>query len=122
MLTSAENELLTRVGPNAPMGRMLRRYWYPTLLSQELEAGGAPKRLRLLGEDLVAFRDDRDRVGILQERCPHRGASLALANNIDCTLQCLYHGWRIDVSGKIVETPAEPEDSTFKDRIKHIAY
>lgn len=122
MLTRAENEVLTRVGPESPMGRMMRRYWMPGPLSEELEPGGAPRRVRLLGERLVAFRGDDGRVGVLDEACPHRGASLALAMNEDCALQCLYHGWRVDASGRILDTPAEPESSTFKDRIRAIAY
>jgi phthalate 4,5-dioxygenase oxygenase subunit len=122
MLTREENERLCRVGPETPMGRMLRRYWIPALLSSDLEAGGDPKRVRLLGEDLVAFRDDRGRVGLLDELCPHRRASLALGRNENGALECLYHGWRIDCTGKILDTPVEPEESTFKDRVRATAY
>jgi phthalate 4,5-dioxygenase len=122
MLTREENELLCRVGAEAPMGKMLRRYWIPALMSSELESGGAPKRVRLLGEDLVAFRDGAGRAGILDENCPHRGSSLVLARNEDCGLRCLYHGWKIDVAGNVLETPAEPEESTFKERVRAIAY
>jgi phthalate 4,5-dioxygenase oxygenase subunit len=122
MLTREENELMCRVGPDAPMGKMLRRYWIPALLSADLEAGGDPKRVRLLGEDLVAFRGHDGRVGLLDELCPHRRASLALGRNENNALECLYHGWRIDCAGKILDTPVEPEDSTFKDRIRATAY
>jgi phthalate 4,5-dioxygenase oxygenase subunit len=122
MLTREENELLCRVGPDAPMGKMLRRYWIPALLSSDLEAGGDPKRVRLLGEDLVAFRGDDGRVGLLDELCPHRRASLVLGRNENNALECLYHGWRIDCAGRILDTPVEPEDSTFKDRIRATAY
>jgi phthalate 4,5-dioxygenase oxygenase subunit len=122
VLTAEENELLTRVGSETPMGKLLRRYWMPALMSDELEADGAPKRVELLGENLVAFRDTKGRVGVMDEACPHRGASLVLARNEECGLRCLYHGFKIDVTGKIVDTPAEPEESDFKDRIKHIAY
>jgi phthalate 4,5-dioxygenase oxygenase subunit len=122
MLTREENELLCRVGPDAPMGKMLRRYWLPALMSHDLEAGGDPKRVRLLGEDLVAFRGDDGRVGLLDELCPHRRASLALGRNENGALECLYHGWRIDCTGKILDMPVEPEDSTFKDRIRATAY
>lgn len=122
MLSREENDLLTRVEGEAPMGQMIRSYWLPALLSSELEPGGAPRRLRLLGENLVAFRDNDGQVGILDEYCPHRGASLALARNENCSLQCIYHGWRVDVRGNIVDTPTEPEDSSFKERIKHLAY
>lgn len=121
MLTSAENELLTRVGAGTPMGRMLRRYWYPLLLDSELVAGAPPKRVRLLGEDLVAFRDEHGDAGVLGEWCPHRGTSLAYAINADCSLQCIAHGWRIDARGRVLETPLEPEDSTLKDDVRHVA-
>jgi phthalate 4,5-dioxygenase oxygenase subunit len=122
MLTQAENDLLTRVEGDAPMGQMLRRYWLPALQSAELDVVGAPKRLRLLGERLVAFRDSRGSVGVLDENCPHRGASLALALNAECGLRCLYHGWKVDVTGRVLDTPTEPEDSTYRDRIRHTAY
>jgi phthalate 4,5-dioxygenase oxygenase subunit len=123
MLTREENELLCRVGPETPMGQMLRRYWMPAMLSSELpERDGEPKRVRLLGEDLVAFRDTNGRVGVLDEYCPHRGASLGLARNEDCALTCIYHGWKIDVSGNVLDTPAEPEESDFRNRIKATAY
>ncbi|MFN0070613.1 MAG: Rieske 2Fe-2S domain-containing protein [Chloroflexota bacterium] len=123
MLSQEENELLCRVGPDAPMGQMLRRYWIPACLSRELpEADGTPIRVRLLGENLVAFRDSDGRVGFMDELCPHRGASLVLARNERSALQCLYHGWRIALDGTILETPCEPEESDFKDRIRHIAY
>jgi len=122
MLTVEENERLCRVGPDKPMGKMMRRYWIPALLSTDLEAGGDPKRVRLLGEDLVAFRDDRGRVGLLDELCPHRRASLALGRNENGALECLYHGWRVDCTGRILDMPVEPEESTFKDRIRATAY
>ena len=122
MLTKEENDLLCRVGPERPMGRMMRRYWLPMLLSSDLDRDGDPKRVRLLGEDLVAFRDDAGQIGLLDERCPHRRASLVLGRNENGALECLYHGWRIHRSGKILDTPVEPEDSTFKDRIRATAY
>ncbi|MGH7716973.1 MAG: Rieske 2Fe-2S domain-containing protein, partial [Vulcanimicrobiaceae bacterium] len=122
MLTHEENELLCRVGPAAPMGAMLRCYWLPALMSSELVADGAPKRVRLLGERLVAFRDSRGAVGLLDESCPHRGASLALARNEKCGLRCLYHGWKLDIGGNVIETPPEPEDSSFGARIHAMSY
>ncbi|HEY7065444.1 MAG TPA: Rieske 2Fe-2S domain-containing protein [Chloroflexota bacterium] len=123
MLTRDENELLTRVGPGTPMGALFRRYWLPALLADELpEPDGDPKRVRLLGEDLVAFRDTAGRVGLLAEPCPHRCASLAYGRNEGGGLRCIYHGWKLDVDGHILETPPEPPESTFKDRIKHVAY
>jgi phthalate 4,5-dioxygenase len=122
MLTREENELLCRVGPTAPMGAMLRRYWLPALMSSELVADGAPKRVQLLGERLVAFRDSRGAVGLLDENCPHRGASLVLGRNENCGLRCLYHGWKVDTGGNVVETPPEPEDSSFGSRIRTTSY
>jgi phthalate 4,5-dioxygenase oxygenase subunit len=105
------------------MGALLRRYWFPALLADELpEPDGDPIRLRLLGEDLVAFRDSAGRVGLLGEYCPHRGASLAYGRNEECGLRCLYHGWKLDVAGNCVETPPEPPTSTYKDRLRHVAY
>jgi phthalate 4,5-dioxygenase oxygenase subunit len=102
---------------------MLRRYWVPACLSREIaEADGTPLRVRLLGEDLVAFRDSEGRIGLLGEHCPHRGASLVLGRNEECGIRCIYHGWKMDVEGNVVDTPCEPADSTFKDRIKHLAY
>jgi phthalate 4,5-dioxygenase oxygenase subunit len=123
MLTREENELITRVGPDAPMGKMLRRYWIPACLSQEIpEPDGTPLRVRLLGENLVAFRDTSGRIGLLAEHCPHRGASLVLGRNEESGIRCIYHGWKMDVEGNVVDTPCEPADSTFKERIKHLAY
>jgi phthalate 4,5-dioxygenase len=124
MLSKEENELLTRVGPGTPMGNLLRRYWVPACLSSELpDAGGAPVRVRLLGEDLVAFRDRDGRVGLLQEACPHRGASLYFGRNEvgdDCGLRCVYHGWMFDTTGQCTDMPSEPRP--FAERIKAKAY
>ena len=122
MLTKEKNELLCRVGPDRPMGRMMRRYWMPAALSNELQAGGAVRRIRLLGEDLVAWRAPNGRVGLIDEFCPHRGASLVLARNEDCGLRCIYHGWQVDAEGKVTETPPEPEYSSRKDRVRSTAY
>jgi phthalate 4,5-dioxygenase oxygenase subunit len=122
MLSLEENELLTRVGAGTPMGELMRRYWLPACTSQDLEAGGAPRRVRLLGEDLVAFRSGNGTVGLVGERCPHRGASLLLARNLDCALECIYHGWQVAPDGRVVDMPAEPEDSTYKDKFRHVAY
>jgi phthalate 4,5-dioxygenase oxygenase subunit len=121
MLTHEENDLLCRVGPDAPMGRMFRRYWMPALMSRELRPN-ITKRVTLLGENLVAFRNAAGEVGLLEESCPHRGASLILARNEDCGVRCIYHGWAFDVHGNILETPPEPADSTFRDRVRAKAY
>jgi phthalate 4,5-dioxygenase len=123
MLTREEVQSITRVGSGTPMGDMLRRYWIPALLSEELpERDGAPKAIRLLGEDLVAFRDTHGRVGVMDLHCPHRGPSLALGRNEEGGLRCLYHGWKIDVSGNILDTPCEPPESRLKDAVVHTAY
>src|SRR6476620_5378209 len=122
MLTHEENELLCRIGPRTDMGAMVRRYWMPAILSEELEADGAPKRVRLLGEDLVAFRDTNGKVGLLQEGCPHRGTSLLLARNEECGLRCIFHGWKMDVSGTVLEAPAELEQEGLSDRVRAVSY
>ncbi len=123
MLPPEENNLLTQVGPEKPMGKLMRHYWLPALLSRELvEPDGAPVRVRLLGEDLVAFRDSHGKVGLLGEHCPHRGTSLFFGRNEECGLRCIYHGWKMDVDGKVLDTPAEPPESTLKDKVRHTAY
>jgi phthalate 4,5-dioxygenase oxygenase subunit len=124
LLSQEENELITRVGPGTPMGNLLRRYWAPACLVAELpEPGGAPLRVRLMGEDLVAFRDRDGKVGLLAEACPHRGASLYFGRNEtgeDCGLRCVYHGWAFDTEGNCVDMPSEPRP--FADRIKATSY
>lgn len=101
-----DNELLTRVENGAPLGEMIRHHhWIPAIRAGRLEADGAPVRVRLLGENFVAFRATDGRVGFLDEACPHRGVSLALARNEDCALTCIFHGVKIDVSGKVVDVP-----------------
>jgi phenylpropionate dioxygenase-like ring-hydroxylating dioxygenase large terminal subunit len=110
MLTRADNERLTQVGPGTPMGEMLREFWTPAARSAALEADGAPLRVRLLGENFVAFRATDGQVGFFQENCPHRGASLALARNEENGLRCIFHGWKFDISGRCVDTPTEPAE------------
>jgi len=110
MLSREDNERLTRVGPGTPMGEMLREFWHPVARSASLEADGAPKRVRLLGENFVAFRATDGRVGFFQENCPHRGVSLALARNEENGLRCIFHGWKFDISGKCTDTPTEPAE------------
>ncbi len=119
-LTVEENELITHVAPGTPCGEMMRRYWHPIGLSAELK--GRPLRRRLLGEDLVVFRDDQGRVGLLTLRCSHRGTSLEFGHVEDGGIRCCYHGWLYDVDGKVLQMPGEPPDSTFKDRIRQKAY
>lgn len=123
MLTAEENELLTCVGPGTPMGELMRRYWLPAIHSRELpEPDCPPVRVRLLGEDLVAFRDSNGGVGLLAEHCSHRRASLFYGRNEECGLRCIYHGWKYDVDGNILDTPAEPPNSALKYHVKHRAY
>jgi phthalate 4,5-dioxygenase len=123
MLTREENELLCRVEGDAPMGQLMRRHWIPALLAEEVpEPDGDPVPLRLLGEDLVAFRDSDGRVGIMDRYCPHRRASLVFGRNEDCGLRCLYHGWKMDVEGNVVEMPSEPAASAMAQKVKHKAY
>ena len=115
MLTPEDNELLCRITGSKPMGQMVRRYWMPALLSDEIECDSQPVRVRLMGENLVAFRDSNGDVGLIQELCPHRGASLFLARNEECGLRCLYHGWKFDVSGKILDMPTENNNEAIID-------
>ena len=123
MFTTEENELLTRVGPGTPMGELFRRYWLPALLSEELpEPDCPPVRTRLLGEDLVAFRDTNGRVGLLDAYCSHRRAPLFFGRNEECGLRCIYHGWKYDIEGNILEMPAEPVNTHMKDHLRHTAY
>ena len=110
MLSHEENELLARVGPGTLMGAYFRRYWIPACLSEELpEPDGAPLRLRLLGEDLLAFRATDGSVGVVADNCPHRGASLFFGRNEEQGLRCVYHGWKFDVSGACVDMPRKRE-------------
>ena len=122
MLTPEDNELLCRITGQKPMGQMVRRYWIPALFSDELESDRQPVRVRLMGENLVAFRDTNGDVGLIQELCPHRGASLFLARNEKCGLRCLYHGWKYDVSGKILDMPTENNNEAIIDRVRAVAY
>jgi phthalate 4,5-dioxygenase len=123
MLSREENELLTRIGPGTPMGRLMRRYWIPALFANQLPTPDCPPvRVKLFGEKLVAFRDTQGRVGLIDERCPHRTASLFFGRNEECGLRCVYHGWKFDVEGNCVDLPSEPWDKDFKRKIKITAY
>jgi phthalate 4,5-dioxygenase oxygenase subunit len=113
MLTKEDNELMCRVEGGAPMGRMLRQhFWLPAVRAARLERDGAPARVRLLGEDFVAWRATDGRVGFFNEKCPHRGVSLALGQNKNCTLTCIFHGWKYGVDGKVLEVPTEGANSS----------
>jgi phthalate 4,5-dioxygenase len=119
-LTKEENDILTHVGPGTPVGNLLRRYWTPACLSSELPQPRTNLRVRLLGEDLVAFRDTKGQVALLDEHCPHRGASLYYGRNEDCGLRCVYHGWAFDATGQCVDMPSEAR--SFAASIKTTAY
>ncbi len=117
-----DHKLLAETGAGTAMGNFLRRYWMPAILGRELEVGGAPVRVRLLGEDLIAFRNTEGKVGLFGERCAHRGASLFLAKNADCKLRCWYHGWQYDLDGNCTDQPNEPPQTQFKQHVKQKAY
>ena len=123
MLTPEENELLCRVGPDTPMGNMMREYWFPGLQSIELpEPDCPPVRIKLLGEELIAFRDSNNNVGLIDNYCPHRRASLFFGRNEEEGLRCVYHGWKFDVNGNCVDMPSEPAESNFKDKVRIKTY
>jgi len=123
MLNDADNERLTRVGGGTPAGELFRRYWQPVLLSSELpEPDGAPLRVRVLGEDLIAFRDTEGRVGLVDAFCPHRRAPLFFGRNEEGGLRCVYHGWKFDRHGACVDMPSEPPDSLFRNKVTITAY
>src|SRR5215467_9743016 len=121
-MTPEENDLLCRVEGDAPMGKLMRQHWIAACLSEELEADGVPVKARLLGEDLVVFRDTKGRVGVLSEFCAHRRASLLYGRNEGCGLRCLYHGWKFDVAGNVLEMASEPAGSGFANKVRHKAY
>ena len=119
-----QNDLLCRVENDAPMGRLMRQHWMPACMIEEVEeAGGTPRRIRLLGTNMVVFRDSKGRVGALDELCPHRRASLVFGRNEEeCGLRCLYHGWKFDVEGNVIDMSSEPEGSHMNSKIKARAY
>jgi phthalate 4,5-dioxygenase len=123
MLTSQENERLTRVGPGTPMGELFRRYWIPGALSTDVALpDGPPLRVRLLGEDLIMFRATDGSIGLVDAYCPHRRAPLFFGRNEECGLRCVYHGWKFDRHGECVDMPSEPPDSLFKTKVRLTAY
>ena len=103
-----DNDLITQVGPGTPMGRMLRQYWTPAIRANALEADGAPALVRLFGQNYVAFRATDGSVGFIDEACPHRGVSMALARNEENGLRCIFHGWKLNTRGEVIDAPAEP--------------
>jgi phenylpropionate dioxygenase-like ring-hydroxylating dioxygenase large terminal subunit len=123
MLSAENNKLITSTGPGTPMGEYLRRFWIPALTPRELPAPDCPPlRLRLLGEDLIAFRTTSGSVGLIQNACPHRGASLFFGRNEENGLRCVYHGWKFDTDGRCVDMPSEPSESNFKTKVRATAY
>lgn len=122
MLTREENELLTQVSRGTPCGELLRRYWHPVAAAAELTEEKPIRAVKILGEELVVYRDKKGNFGLVGEHCPHRSASLAYGRVDEEGIRCPYHGWKFDCTGRCLEQPAEPAGSTFKDRIKHVAY
>ncbi len=123
MLSQDDNRLLTRSGPGTPMGALLRRFWMPVLLAEEAPGPDRePKRVTVLGEPLLIFRDSDGRLGLVDRRCPHRGADLYYGRNESCGLRCVYHGWKFDVDGNCLDLPTAPAGSRFKEKIKLTAY
>src|SRR5213082_3364396 len=123
MLSAADNEVLTRTGPGTPMGEYFRRYWLPLALAEELpERDGPPKRIRMLGEELVAFRDTQGRVGLIEPACAHRGAPLFFGRNEEGGLRCIYHGWKFDTAGRCLEMPNRPTDRDYREKLRATAY
>jgi len=123
VLTKEQNQLVTRTDAGTPMGELFRRYWLPALLSEELaEKDGAPVRLKLMGEQLVFFRDSDGKLGAIDEFCAHRGVSLWFGRNEQGGLRCAYHGWKFDVNGRCMEVPSEPEGSKFHEKARLKSY
>ena len=122
MLTQEETDFLCRVGPGTPMGDLMRQYWLPVTYSWELEPNGQPQRVRVLGEDLLAWRDTNGTPAFTEQRCVHRGASLYFGRNEECGLRCAYHGWKYDADGNCIDMPNEPPESNFKSKVRLTAY
>ena len=123
MLSESDNDILCRVGPGTPMGDLMRQYWIPALMPSELPSPDCPPmRLRLLGENLIAFRTTSGAVGLIQNACPHRGASMFFGRNEEEGLRCVYHGWKFDTTGACIDMPSEPAESNFKSKVRTRAY
>src|SRR5499425_1957372 len=122
MLSAEQNDLITRTGPGTPAGKLMRCYWQPVALVEELYGNRPVKPVRLLGENLVLFRDDKGRYGLIERVCPHRGTDLAFGRLEDGGLRCAFHGWLFDVTGQCLDTPAEPEGSRMCANIRQTAY
>ena len=122
MLSAEQNDLITRTAPGTAAGALLRRYWQPAALVDELAGNRPVKPVRLMGEDLVIFKDDKGRYGLIGRHCPHRGTDLAYGRLEDGGLRCAFHGWLFDVNGKCLQTPAEPDNSNLCANIKQKSY
>ncbi len=123
MLSLEDNEVLCRVGPGTPVGDLMRQYWMPAVRADELPSPDCPPvRIKLLGEELIAFRATSGAVGMIQNACPHRGASMFFGRNEEEGLRCVYHGWKFDVTGACVDMPSEPAESNFKNKVRTKAY
>ena len=123
MLSAQENELLCRVGPGTVMGDLMRQYWIPALMTTELpDNDGPPQRMKLLGENLIAFRDTSGHAAIFTNSCPHRGASMFFGRNEEDGLRCVYHGWKFDHTGACVDMPSEPAESNFRNKVRIRSY
>jgi phthalate 4,5-dioxygenase len=122
MIPSEENNLLTQIGPGTPCGELMRRYWQPVALSEELPREGSPLKVQILGEELVLFRDDQGRPGLLGLHCSHRGTDLSYGRVEDGGLRCVYHGWLYDICGRVLEQPGEPGGGTNRGEIRHRAH
>src|SRR5688500_17488294 len=123
MLSVEDNEMITQCGPGTPMGNLMRQYWLPAIQSDELPAPDCPPlRIRLLNENLIAFRATSGRVGLIDDACPHRGASMFFGRNEEDGLRCVYHGWKFDTFGQCVDMMSEPAESNFKAKVRTAAY
>ncbi len=122
MLSAEQNERVTRTGKATPCGALMRRYWHPAALVEELDGDRPIKALTLMGEELVLFRRDDGGYGLIARRCPHRGADLCFGRLEDGGLHCVFHGWLFDANGRCLEQPAEPEGSTFHAKVRTTAY
>jgi len=122
-MKAEQNELLVRTGPGTATGELFRRYWLPALLASEVaERDGPPVRVKLLSERMIAFRDSKGRLGLIDEFCAHRGVSLYFARNEESGIRCAYHGWKYDATGQCVDVPSEPAESGFCGKIKLKSY
>src|SRR6476661_10129927 len=123
MLSIEDNEVMCRVGPGTIMGNLMREYWIPAVRSDELPSPDCPPvRVKLLGEQLIAFRATSGAVGLMQNSCPHRGASMFFGRNEEDGLRCVYHGWKFDTNGTCIDMPSEPAESNFKNKVRTKAY